>query len=101
MLRSRTTVLALGFFVAFTAFGALAQNGAGAMLQTMIDQYRKNFIVADKDKDGFLTREEAQDSHLPLVAKNFDRIDTNHTGKVSEAQIEDFLRAGAKAQSQP
>jgi Ca2+-binding EF-hand superfamily protein len=78
---------------------ASAQNGAGAMLQTSIEQLRKNFIAADKDKDGFLTREEAQAGYTPIAARNFDSIDKTHSGKISEKQIEDYLTDLARAKA--
>lgn len=46
--------------------------------------------AADKNGDGFISREEAQAS-LPKVAENFDRMDLNKDGFISR---EEFQRAG-------
>lgn len=49
------------------------------------------FKKADKDNDGTLTRDEAK--AMPRVAKNFDAIDTDKDGTVSEKEIHDFMKA--------
>lgn len=49
------------------------------------------FKKADKDNDGTLTRDEAKS--MPRVAKNFDAIDTDKDGTVSEKEIHDYMKA--------
>lgn len=46
----------------------------------------RKFKMADKDGDGKLTRAEA-DAGMPLVARNFDRIDTDKKGYLTLDQI--------------
>ena len=48
-----------------------------------IDQ---RFALADKNKDGKLTLEEAKEG-MPLIASNFSRIDTQNKGYVTLAEI--------------
>ena len=51
----------------------------------------ERFKSADKDNDGTLTKDEAQ--AMPRVAKNFDAIDTDKDGKVSDKEIHDYMKA--------
>ncbi len=44
-----------------------------------------HFKVADKDNDGSLTRDEAK--AMPRVAKNFDAIDADKSGTVTEKKF--------------
>ncbi|EJL80618.1 hypothetical protein PMI15_03748 [Polaromonas sp. CF318] len=76
-------VLALG-----TA--AHAQSANAARLEKARTELQKRFDAADTNKDGKLTREEAQ-AKMPKVYKNFDAIDTGHSGAVSLADIETFV----------
>jgi Ca2+-binding EF-hand superfamily protein len=53
-------------------------------------ELQKRFEAADTNKDGKLTREEAQ-AKMPKVYKNFDAIDASHAGAISLADIEAFV----------
>lgn len=55
------------------------------------EAFTQKFKQADKDGDGFLTREEAQ-AGMPRLARQFDRIDTQKTGRVSLEQVAQFAR---------
>ena len=57
-------------------------------------QRRERFKRADAIGDGRLTREEAQKG-MPLVARNFDRIDANKDDFVTLDEIEAALKARA------
>lgn len=46
--------------------------------------------TADKDGDGALTKEEAQ--ALPRVAKNFDEIDADKSGTITQQEINDYTK---------
>lgn len=80
-----------------------AQTSMGSAATYAAKQLHQKFLRADKDKDGFLTREEAEAGSMPTTAKNFDRIDTTGRGKVSEKEIQTYLlqRAGDKAAKAP
>jgi Ca2+-binding EF-hand superfamily protein len=48
------------------------------------------FRKADTDSDGSLTRDEAK--AMPRVAKNFDVIDADKSGTVTEKEIHDYMK---------
>jgi hypothetical protein len=50
-------------------------------------EIQERFAAADKNHDGKLTLKEAE-AGMPRVARNFDRIDTQHKGYVTVAEIE-------------
>jgi Ca2+-binding EF-hand superfamily protein len=54
-------------------------DNKGSMLE-------KRFKMADKDSDGKLTRAEAE-AGMPLIARNFDRIDTSKKGYLTLDEI--------------
>jgi hypothetical protein len=70
----------------------------GAALQAQVERkLRESFDAADVARAGALTREQAQAAGLGVVAKNFDRIDTAKSGKVTFEDLKKYLRArGAK-----
>ena len=55
------------------------------------DRALERFKSADKDNSGTLTKDEAK--AMPRVAKNFDAIDTDKDGTVSEKEIHDYMKA--------
>ena len=57
-------------------------------------QRRDRFKRADASGDGRLSREEAQKG-MPLVARDFDRIDANKDGAVTLDELEAALKARA------
>jgi hypothetical protein len=59
-------------------------------------QRRERFRKADTNGDGRLTGEEAQKG-MPLVARDFDRIDANKDGAVTLEELEAALKARAEA----
>jgi hypothetical protein len=93
---------AVAALLALPAAG-IAQTGLGSAANYAATQLHQRFLKADKDKDGFLTREEAQAGNMPTTAQNFDKIDSTGRGKVSEKEIQTFLlqRAGERAAKPP
>jgi len=69
---------------------AHAQAPNAARLEKARTELQKRFEVADANKDGKLTREEAQ-AKMPRIYQNFDAIDTSHSGAITLADIETFL----------
>ena len=57
----------------------------------MHDRGMERFKAADKDNSGTLTKDEAKS--MPRVAKNYDAIDADKDGTVSEKEIHDFMMA--------
>ena len=59
---------------------------------------RKRFGAADANVDGRLTRDEAK-GRMPWVYRNFEAIDSAHTGAVTMEQIEAYAasRRGRRA----
>lgn len=78
---------------------AQAQSPNTARLEKARTELQKRFDAADTNKDGKLTREEAQ-AKMPKVYKNFDAIDAGHTGAISLADIETFV-ASKKGSRKP
>ena len=74
------------------ALGTLAhaQSPNAGRLEKARTELQKRFEVADANKDGKLTREEAQ-AKMPRIYQNFDAIDTSHSGAITLADIETFL----------
>jgi Ca2+-binding EF-hand superfamily protein len=70
--------------LAFASQAALAQNG------NMLKQLEARFNAADKNHDGKLSKAEAE-AGMPRVAQAFDKIDVDHTGFITLAQIEAFV----------
>lgn len=99
--RPSLVTFAASVLLAALSFHALAQNGAGATLDRATRMLHQKFVTADVDKDGFLTKEEADKGSMPTTTKYFADIDTSHRGKVSEAEIKSFLvnRAADRAKT--
>ena len=58
---------------------------------------KAKFDAADKDHDGTLDRDEAK--AFPRVSKNFDKIDANKDGKVSQNEINSYAKAQRSAKA--
>lgn len=78
---------------------AMAADAAVAAPQNL-KTAQAMFSFADQNKDGRLTRAEAQ-GHLPITFTRFDRIDTARRGWISFEQFADFTnqRAGQQAEA--
>lgn len=85
----------------FSTFSATAQTATpdtapnGQRMERLAQvraELQKRFAAADANGDGKLTRDEAK-GKMPRVEKNFDAIDTAHTGAVTLADIEAFALA--------
>ena len=90
--------------LAAAALFALVPLAAGAQdaerLKSMIDHAKERFAAADADHDGALTKAEAEKG-MPFVAKHFDKIDTQNTGKVSLADITKYMQERRAEQLKP
>lgn len=77
---------------------AQAQAPDPARQDQMRTELRKRFGAADANVDGRLTRDEAK-GKMPWVYRNFEAIDSAHTGTVTMEQIEAYAasRRGRRA----
>jgi len=79
--------------LAIAAAGAAqAQTGLNRLAGTL-DRMQKNFDIADKDRDGLLTREEAKNGPTPFIYRHFDAIDRAHRGQVSKDDVAAYLHS--------
>lgn len=60
-------------------------------LQARRATFERYFRAADKDGDGYLSRDETAAAE-PFLYQHFDQIDGNHDGKLSPAEIRAFFR---------
>jgi len=89
-------VLAAGILAAGTAG---AQNGLGGIADS-VSRLDRNIDAADRDRDGRLSREEAEAGHVAFVLRNFDAIDSAGRGSVSKDEVHAFIQ-GWLMQRQP
>lgn len=77
--------------LAGAALSASAQPNAAAAghVEEALTVMHQRFESADSNRDGRISREDAR-QRMPFVYRNFDAIDTNHTGYVTMAQIEAY-----------
>jgi len=86
------------------ALGAIApahaQHGMGS-LSSDASMALKNMKIADRNKDGLISREEAEKGPVPFIRAHFDAIDREHRGAVSvddvKAYVASLQRKGAPA----
>lgn len=70
-------------------------RGQGPRAARMAQELEKRFTLADLDRDGRLSREEAR-TGMPWVHGNFDAIDAGRTGYVSLDQLRQYARSNAR-----
>ncbi|MDI3380731.1 hypothetical protein ACFPPF_08125 [Xenophilus aerolatus] len=87
----RFTRFVLLAMLAGAALSAQAQAQAPdpARREQLRTELHKRFGAADANVDGRLTRDEAK-GKMPWVYRNFDAIDSAHTGAVTMDQIEAY-----------
>ena len=76
------------------ALGALApahaQHGMGG-LSSDASMALKNMKIADRNKDGLISREEAEKGPVPFIRAHFDAIDREHRGAVSADDVKAYV----------
>lgn len=70
---------------------SIAQTGLNQVAKS-VRQIDKNFDVADKNRDGKLTRTEAQSGATPFIANHFDAMDTGHKGYVTKTDVHAYIK---------
>ncbi len=93
MRSSKISVLLATALLAGVVIGA--QAAATDADQGKLQKLEQRFQAANKAGDGKLTLEEAK-AGMPFIGKNFDKIDKDHKGYVTMADIKAALAARAK-----
>jgi len=62
----------------------------------MREKMRDHWKSADKDGDGSLSRAEVEAAHMKRLLRDFDKLDTNKDGKLSEDEIKMNMPSGPK-----
>lgn len=52
--------------------------------------YHIDFAKLDRNHDGFISRQEAKAD--PTLEREFDALDTQHSGRLSKAQLEGWMK---------
>lgn len=94
----RIVLTAIACTLAATAIHA--QSGLGSLTQ-QAQIANKNFDIADKNKDGMLTKEEAQNGPVPFIRAHFDAIDKDNKGTVSKQDVVDYIKSLQQGHHQP
>jgi len=89
-MKTRTIASALLAASLFATGAAMAADAPEAAPQNLRATHAL-FAMADQNKDGQLTRDEAR-GHLPLTYANFERIDTAKRGWISFEQFLAFTQ---------
>ena len=84
--------------------GFISQEEMQAHHKTMHDEFREgmrekmrdHWKSADKDGDGALSRAEVEAASMKRLSRDFDKIDTNKDGKLSEDEMKMTMRPGSK-----
>ena len=72
---------------------AVAQSSTEPVKPHAASKFSDKFTAADKDGDGALSRNEAEEAKLVRVVDNFDRIDVNRDGKVTREELRTMVRS--------
>ncbi|AIF46552.1 EF-hand domain-containing protein [Dyella japonica] len=88
----RNTLLIAAALAAFAVTASHAQTGLGP-IANQAKNAMKNFDIADKNKDGLLTKEEAEKGPVPFIRAHFDAIDKNHRGVVSKQDVVEYIQS--------
>jgi Ca2+-binding EF-hand superfamily protein len=90
-----TKTFAYGVFCVLASITgtAYAQQPSPAQVQQAVEQLDKRFAAADTNKDGCVTKDEAN-GKMPRVYKNFEMIDKDKKGCVTLQQIKVTMQEG-------
>ena len=73
---------------------AAPQGGNPQRMERMAQQLQTRFSNANTTHDGKLTKAQAEQA-MPMVARNFDQIDSRKAGYVTLPQIQQFMQQRA------
>jgi Ca2+-binding EF-hand superfamily protein len=86
---SRPATLTLLAGLALALCGCATATGSRS--QQFAERAQQRFAQADLDRDGQLSRDEAEQG-TPRLAGHFDEIDSDHDGLLSTAEILSYLK---------
>jgi hypothetical protein len=92
-MKNAIAILVLSIAASFASTGAMAQT-APQRMERVMQQLETRFAAANTTHDGKLTRAQAAQA-MPMVAQNFDQIDTQKAGYITLPQIEQFMQQRA------
>ncbi len=84
-----TAALAVTTLVPLAAWAQTAPDTTAKSAHPMRDR----FEIANTTHDGHLTQAQAQSGNMPMVAKQFGAIDTDHKGYVTLQDVRQFMQA--------
>ncbi len=98
-MKNAIAILVLSIAASFASTAAMAQTAPQPMassqrMERAMQQLQTRFATANTTHDGKLTRAQAAQS-MPMVAQNFDQIDTQKAGYITLPQIEQFMQQRA------
>jgi hypothetical protein len=96
MMKRMITVLVLCIVSAAASAQGALPPGETPRGERAMQQLQARFASANMTGDGKLTRQQAA-AAMPMVAKHFDEIDTQHVGYVTLPQIEALMEQRAMA----
>ncbi len=73
---------------------ALGRDGFDQRRALFADRFHAQFIAADKDQSGTLSKEEAQ--AIPFIIQHFKELDVNEDGEITWEELRDYT-TNAKA----
>ena len=98
-MRNTIAILVASIAASFASTGAMAQTAPQATvspqrMERAMQQLQARFAAANTTHDGKLTQAQAAQG-MPMVAQNFDQIDTQKAGYITLPQIEQFMQQRA------
>ena len=98
-MKNTLSILILSIAASFACTGAIAQTSPQSgvdpqRMELMMQQPEARFANANTTHDGKLTKAQAAQG-MPMVARNFDQIDSRKAGYVTLPQIQQFMQQRA------
>lgn len=75
-----------------------------SLYNRMQSQMQERWKAADKDGDGALSRAEVEAGKMPMLSRDFDRLDANKDGKLTSDELRNMMmqrRQGSAAPETP
>lgn len=89
----KTRLIALSLMTVFSASAWAADPAPANAGGSKRHEAAQRFKAADTDKDGAISKQEAEAAKMQYLSGNFDKLDSNKDGKVTHEE----MRAARKA----